>query len=472
MTGQLVSYIRNQFSLDLRSVSLMRILIGSVLLLDILIRVTDLKAHYTDDGVLPLNALFSHAWNPWLFSLHTMSSNAYFQGILFIIQIAFACTLIIGYRTRLSTIVSWILLVSVHNRNPMILQGGDDLLRMLLFWTMFIPWGAYYSADSNYTKTSETKIFSTATLGYMIQVGAVYFFSAMLKTSPEWRTENTALYYALSLDQLVLPAGQLIYPYYELLKSLTFIVFRLELFIPILLLIPLFNGALRNIAAVMFILLHIGIGASLFVGLFFLIGISSSVGLLSGKFMDKLHEKLQRFTSTHQSIQPTATLSAPVQLALTGILIYILVWNIDTTRPQSIIPSSFKASAYALRINQNWGMFSPGVFKDDGWYIFEGQAGKNIIDLNRFGSTISYEKPDRVVSLFRNDRWRKFSENYLFISNSWLRPYYTRYLLNEWNSTHPKNKISSLKIVYMKEVTGRNYLHKAPCREVLSEVIP
>jgi hypothetical protein len=70
-------------------------------------------------------------------------------------------------------------------------------------------------------------------------------------------------------------------------------------------------------------------------------------------------------------------------------------------------------------------MFAPAVFKDDGWYILEGTTttGK-VIDLNHGGAPVTYQKPASVVSLFKNDRWRKYSENYLFVNNSWMRPYY------------------------------------------------
>ena len=54
----------------------------------------------------------------------------------------------IGYRARLATIACWFLVMSIHNRNPMILSAGDILLRLLLFWAMFLPLGARYSVDA------------------------------------------------------------------------------------------------------------------------------------------------------------------------------------------------------------------------------------------------------------------------------------------------------------------------------------
>lgn len=453
----------------------MRVLISSVLILDILIRISDLKAHYTNDGVLPLNVLFESLWHEWFISFHTISSNWYFQLALFLIELFFAITLLIGFKTKLSTVISWIFLLSVHNRNPLILQGGDDLLRMTLFWAMFLPWGDYYSLDSK-TKPSGSKlVFSAATIGFVIQVAAVYFFSALLKTSPEWRSESTALYYALSLDQLAMPMGKLIYPYESMLKIMTFIVFRLELFIPLLLFIPVFNKQFRNICAIAFICFHIGIGLTLFVGLFFLIGIATATGLFSGNIADKIHE----FIQTKLGIQDSETISErPVkhklitQSFLSAMIFYTLAWNASTVEETGIrIPADLRIPAYALRSNQNWGMFSPAVFKDDGWLIFEATTLKGeLIDLNRFGKKVDYRKPESVVSLFRNDRWRKFSENYLFVSNAYLRPYYCNFILNEWNKENPSKAVSSLKIVYMKEVSRPGYLHDQPRREVLSEV--
>ena len=62
-----------------------------------------------------------------------------FAALLFLVAAAGAGALLLSYRTRLATLLSWVLLVSVQNRNPLLGQGGDDLLRMLLFWGLFLP---------------------------------------------------------------------------------------------------------------------------------------------------------------------------------------------------------------------------------------------------------------------------------------------------------------------------------------------
>jgi hypothetical protein len=77
-----------------------------------------------------------------------------------------------------------------------------------------------------------------------------------------------------------------------------------------------------------------------------------------------------------------------------------------------------------------------------------------------------------VVSLFKNDRWRKYSENYLFVNNSWMRPYYCNYLLRIWgeNPAHPP--LRHLNVVYMMEVSQPDYKVPPATRQVLCDCAP
>jgi hypothetical protein len=123
---------------------------------------------------------------------------------------------------------------------------------------------------------------------------------------------------------------------------------------------------------------------------------------------------------------------------------------------------------YLFRVDQHWGMFAPAVFKDDGWYILDATTPEGQhIDLNRKGKPVTLRKPKSVVSLFKNDRWRKYSENYLFISNIYLRPYYCNYLLRVWNEDSDNAPVQRLDVIYMKEVSLPNYQVATPSREVL-----
>jgi hypothetical protein len=136
------------FALDLRSLAMMRMGVALVIIIDLVVRATSLEAHYSNTGVLPLEALFRYAWNPNYVSLYTMAGSWQLQAIVFLANGVCALCLMAGYRTRLFTFICWVFILSLHNRNPLIQQGGDDLLRLLLFWGLFLPWGYYYSVDS------------------------------------------------------------------------------------------------------------------------------------------------------------------------------------------------------------------------------------------------------------------------------------------------------------------------------------
>jgi hypothetical protein len=485
-------YVKKIFTLDLRALALMRIAMGFLVLLDLSIRGADLEAHYSNSGVLPLDVLFAHNWGEFNLSIHTISGLWQVQLVLFIIAAIFAIMLMFGWKTRFATIVSWFLLLSLQARNPMILQGGDDLFRMMLFWGMFLPWGERYSIDSinKGIANIDHKYCGMAGVAYMMQVGFVYFFSALLKTSAEWHEEGTALYYALSLDQMVLPIGKLIYPYPELLKGLTISVWYLEVFVMFLFFIPVYTTFFRTIAVLSIIALHLGIASTLYVGLFFIIGIITVFGMFPPRLMDWIDRKTNRFRMFIKllvikaqqrmrrlleiKMRVSVNVSRPVitvsrELTVLFFLLFVLFWNLQNVSVVNNVTDRVNWAGLTLRTDQNWGMFAPGVFKDDGWYILEGTTADNKkIDLNRNGEAVTYKKPESVVSMFSSDRWRKFSENYLFVSNNYMRPYYASMVFRRWNEANPDKKIIKLEVIYMKEVTAPDYMPVQVTREVLA----
>ncbi|WP_192822374.1 HTTM domain-containing protein [Rufibacter sp. LB8] len=500
----LQQYLQRVFYADVRALSLMRIWVAAVLLLDIGIRATDLEAHYSNMGVLPLHVLHANAWNQYFFSLHALSGLWQFQAMLFLVAAGAAVAMLLGYHTRWATAISWVLLLSLQNRNPLITQSGDSLLRMLLFWGMFLPWHRHYSVDARKISPSidskPTQYVSAATVAYLLQVAWVYVFTALLKSGPDWTTDGTALYYALSIDQVLMPGGKLIYPYPELLKFLTHATYYGELYLPFVLLIPWRTTWWRLLFIMCIVGLHIGISLTLFVGLFYLISISAVIGLLPTPAMDFLDRRLrvgygrvqQRWEGLAKSVASPVRVQVNVQwqaprwaqriprkyvreaLVLTC-LVLAFWWNLGTLRKPALqFPKALEAAALVPRLDQNWSMFAPNVFKDDGWYILEGITTTNKkVDLNQQGKEPDTVKPASVMGLFKNDRWRKYSENYLFSPNAYMRPYYCFYLLRRWNEAHPKQEqIQELSVIYMKEFTLPNYKTAPLQREVLCHCKP
>ena len=467
--------VRSIFRLDLRALALLRIFLSLILLTDLVFRYADLKAFYTGLGVLPVEALFRFHWNPFYFSLLTTSDNYYVQSVLFLFNFMCILCLLVGYRTKLFTVVVWVFLISIHNRTPLVMQAGDHLLRMLVFWAIFLPWGYLLSVDAHrQNATRKTYTFeSFAGLAYLCQIVFLYYFSALLKSSEEWRSEFTAIYYALSIDQIVRPIGEWMYPHYELLKAMTAGVYYVELILPLLLFIPFYHAWFRMFVIVGTVLLQLGIFATLNAGLFTATSIVMMVGLLPSPVLDRIWPivstrvappieglvgsvfrliKLRRYKNRGN---PRPRLASEIIVGLS--LLYVLGWNMGTVG-RKVIPDSLLWIGYLFKLEQHWAMFAPTVFKNDGWFIYQGttEEGREI-DLLRNGLPVDYHKPVRVADLVKNDRWRKYGENIIMKSNSPVRPYLCNYILNEWNVAYPYQRIHQLKIIYMHEETLPDY---------------
>ena len=278
------------FGADLRSLALLRVVLALLVLADLASRVTDLSAHYADKGVLPRTVLMEHVLSRWSFSLNLMSGEPFFQALLFGITALAAVGLLVGYRTRLMTIIVWVLLLSIQWRNPLVMGSDGPLLRLLIFWAMFLPLGAYWSVDSALKGSSprqSTRFLSLATVGLFMQIAFVYWFTASLKSGPEWRTDGTAIYYALSVDQISTPFGQYLLHFPKLLEVMTFATFGLEAIGPFLLFCPFFTGPVRTGTVLAFMSLHFGIWLSMDIGIFPWISAFCMVCFLPSWFWEK-----------------------------------------------------------------------------------------------------------------------------------------------------------------------------------------
>ena len=224
------------------------------------------------------------------------------QALLFLFAALVAIALLIGYRTRFASILSWALFVSLCTRNPYIVQGGEMLLRVVLFWGMFLPWGAVYSVDSAWQDGSSPKPpwqhLSWGTAAYVIQIISMYWFTVLLKSGPQWWSEGSAVYYALSIDQLVTPIGKLMAELPEsLLKLVTWKVTAFEIVGPLLILAPVRKGWVRLYTTLCFIALQTAFLLSFFIGIFPLIGIISMFFFLPSVFWEWLERRLRFFKS-------------------------------------------------------------------------------------------------------------------------------------------------------------------------------
>lgn len=277
------------FGVDLRSLALFRVALASVTAVDLLLRLPGVRAFYTDFGVMP-RAWLAQTGGTWRLNLHLANGETVLVSVIILLQVVLALMVLVGHRTRLATVLTFVLLGSLHNRNPLLLTGGDNLLVALWFWAMFLPIHARWSFDaalSPQPPPAANLHSSWASAGLILQVLYVWFFSAILKNSPDWWPDGTAVWYALSLDRYATPLGVWLRDSVTwALTPLTWYVYFLEWVGPLLALSPFFLRPLRFTVMILLALMHVGFMLCLALGHFPWVSLTSLTVLLGGWWWD------------------------------------------------------------------------------------------------------------------------------------------------------------------------------------------
>lgn len=484
--NQLLKRFKNIFSLDLRGIAVFRILFGFMILYDVIDRMMHTRAHYSDYGIMPREVVLNEDWLDWLFSFHLMNGEVYWQVILFSINALLAISLMLGYRTKTSLFLCWIFMHSVHARNSLITTGGDNVMRMMAFWALFLPLAAMWSVDKYLDKNkaearpafqTDNPYATTATLAYIVQLISIYFFSVFLKTGATWEN-GTAVYYTLQLEHYTTWLGQIFGQYFGLTKFLTYFTLVLERFGFLLFFIPFKWQWFRFTGVTLYMSLHFGFFLTMNLGIFPWICIVAWTACLPPMFWDFIFGtnifKQLKFGITHRVGGLLEYLKAKSYINTKKVLTYdgglvaqvlvfffmvlVLWWN--TMRVDVVkMPDLLEDIVRVTRINQKWGMFAPNPSKSDGWYVIPGRFSNGTeLDLHT-GKPVSYEKPDGISASYTNHRWRKYFNNFHRKSKSKFRKHYGRFLANKWKDELEGTgvKLETFEIIFMEEKTKENY---------------
>ncbi len=466
--------IRKLVLIDYRALALFRIFLGLILLFDLLSKAQDLTAFYTDRGILSRGLAIQYlGW--WSFSFHMASGAYWFQLLLLSLGLLLCVFLILGYQTRVITVLTWLFFVSLQGRNHIILHSGDALIRLMLFWSMFLPMQARYSLDNlcfpNGSKYKDSGISNLASAAILLQLLYMYFFTALLKNHPDWNQNFQAVYYALSLEQFTTPFGHFLSAYPQLLALLTILTLSLEFLGPILLLVPFFQAYLRVIIPFSFIGLHVSLFLTMYLGMFPWICIVSWFLFFPNELMNFLEKKIIKpyFSNTYfkrlvRHLPAPMTWQQPqiISYAINGFIcscmLGVLAWNINALpNVKEVLPKFAKTIMLPLRLDQYWSMFAPYPMRADGWFVVEGvlKDGSEYDTWNNMA--VSWEKPAAIFSLYRSTQWRKAFTNIWIEKNTReIRLAFARYICREWNdlSNHSEEKkLNTYKLYFMKEYT-------------------
>jgi hypothetical protein len=456
--------ICNLFRIDTRSLGFLRIGLATLVLWDLILHAQYLRAHLTDFGVLPT---WSTSWlinyQPGHWSLHLASGTWQWQLALLMLQGMAAVALLVGYRTRWATMLTWLLLCSIQTRHPLLLNGGDHLMRMLLFWSIFLPLGARWSID-NYRLpqgSSPSRIFSAATVAIMLQMCFMYWVSGFTKTDPLWTETRWALYYALNVDHIANGFGKWLLNFPELLRWLSLATLWLECWGPFLLFIPFFTARIRTLVILAFIGFHFGIFLCMDVGLFSWVSIVGWTVFLPGSVWDWLGRRFPSLSAESAASKTAETNSAYarlINLTVAVLMIYGAVFNLQVLAPNSFrwFDHQWKSLGYVLRFEQRWDLFASPVVKD-GWLVAVAtlQDGSQV-DLHHGGQPVNWEKPAMLSDRYRNTHRRMYFANLKQPSKMAAahRQFYVAYLKRDWHERNGgQRRIQNVDLYIVAEFT-------------------
>ncbi len=443
---------RKVFGLDVRSLAALRIGLAVMVLVDLIDRAQCLTAHYSDQGVLPRAGLLATFPNNFVFSLHMASGETWFQALLFLLQGFFALAMLLGYRTRLFTALTFVLLQSLQQRNPMICYKGDDVLRLAIFWSLFLPTGAVWSLDRRLGRAtagwSAHTASSVGAAGYLLQCGFIYLFTGIQKFGPEWRTDGTAVLCAVSAGQYECPSGQAlrdfltVHPGVE--RALTFGVLGWEYCVLFLLLIPGWGRALGALSIAVF---QIGLAIFMALGFFPYFNLVSLLGLIPGGFwrlgpVQAVTDRLERWVGagwTRLGVPAAPLPPEPVpepawrDSLASFALGSVLVLNLCTA-PGVHVPRVITRLGTGLGLTQNWLMFAPSPPVVDNWGVARGVLadGREVDLFHR--RPLTYERPAVVTREFIHYRWGMyFFRIYTHRSSRRQKELFCDALVRSWN---------------------------------------
>jgi len=484
--GGMIGWVRAVFRLDLRSLAAFRLVLGATLLYDFITRLSHYEAFYTDFGVLTRSALTERYDAPWRLTLLALNGSHEYALIFIGIAITAAAMFTAGWRTAQAGFVCWLCLMSFQNRNPIFSHGGDNLLRLLLFWSWFLPINAYCSIDALRAAAkpgavpppkSISNVFSAC---FVLQLSYVYVFATLYKIDPSWLSEASAVYYALSLDMYAKPFGRWLVQYDLLTIGMTAATMFIEGCGIVLLLSPWKNQYFRAAAVLLFCSLHIGIFLSFRLGTFVPSCLAAWIAMIPALVWDRTWLKrglgvivggakrdgaqrqdgVRRLLTSAAAAVGTSSVTRPESLARKVFAVFIIglmtAWNIEGAAfiRKFDLQSPWNEIVFGLQLQQNWSMFAPMPTRNDGWTVVEAKLADgttyDILNMHPY----TEEKPENISAMVADLTWQKY------LSMLWVEDYedhrahFCRYLCRRWNSTHlPDEHVVDLNLNYMREFT-------------------
>ncbi len=226
-----------------------------------------------------------------IFFIHENWNFTTLAYAVIVLGILSAFLMMIGWKSRYTAFLTWLIWVSLWNRNPLLMDGDDAILKMMCFYLMLSPCANCWSVDAYIRKASKHVVVWPLRL-IQFQIALIYFVSGWVKFhSVEWN-DGSIIQYVLIHPEYSRWNGWVIIDsplIKSLLAGLAWFIRDWELFFPVLLL----NPYTRRLSILIGVLFHLGLLLTMHLRWFPVIMLSLYPALLSNSFFTEIENKLK-----------------------------------------------------------------------------------------------------------------------------------------------------------------------------------
>ncbi|MGH2452989.1 MAG: DCC1-like thiol-disulfide oxidoreductase family protein [bacterium] len=153
-----------------------------------------------------------------------LATSDFSLDVLYFVAIVVAATFALGWHARVTGAMYWLIIWSIHERNPLVADGGDNIMRIVLLFLVLVNTSAFVSLDALRRRrslprgtargTARVRAFLAPTIAVVHNFGVLlilgqlcllYISTGLYKVMGELWQNGTAVYYILRVDEYSWP---------------------------------------------------------------------------------------------------------------------------------------------------------------------------------------------------------------------------------------------------------------------------
>ncbi|ELZ46573.1 HTTM domain protein [Halorubrum coriense DSM 10284] len=441
---------------DPRALGAFRVAVALFVLADLLVyRLPAVGAFYTDGGVLPRSTL-AEAF-PLLAeaSLYAISGSARVQTALLAVGVLAAGSLLVGYRTRAATGLTLVLLASLYARNPYVINGGNTILVVFLFLSLFLPLDARWSlgADQRSGRDArgdadgrggddpesplDSRVCSVGTAVTLLTLVSIYAANAVSKYRSDAWMSGVAVPRIFQLGEFTVGLGPLLSEQTAVLAAVNWSWIALLAASPALVAA---TGRRRTGVALAFVAAHIGMAATMRLAVFPFVMVAILLLFFPPGAWDRVEAAASRLPGStgvtgpdraHRSDGGTGARAADptpsrarrgikvgTAALLAGFFVALVWWQAAGVGLVDLPASETTGELSEV----SWSFFAPNPPDASNWYVVRGTPKSgDPVDL-RDGGAVTYDRPPDAAETYPTTLWHQYGFRMKTAGESRYRP--------------------------------------------------